>query len=124
MTCTKETIRQHFWWQTLRQDVQKVCSACDTCQHTKKTHSKYGHLPAKEAEAEPWDKLCVDMIGPYTIKVKGKKPLTLWCVTMIDPATGWFEMKNVTDKEAITVAAAVEQTWLTRYPWPAYTSHL
>lgn len=75
-------------------------------------------MPAKEAEAEPWDKLCVDMIGPYSIKVKGKQPMTLWCATMIDPATGWFEMQHVKDKEAMTVAAAVETTWLTCYPWP------
>ena len=27
-------------------------------------------------------------------------------------------MKHVKDKEAMTVAAAVEQTWLIRYPWP------
>lgn len=118
MTRTEETIRQHFWWSTLRHDVHSLCSKCDTCQRTKKTSSKYGHLPAKQAEAEPWDVLCVDMIGPYTIKVKGRQAMTLWCVTMIDPATGWFEMKQVKDKEAITVAAVVEQTWLTRYPWP------
>jgi hypothetical protein len=48
-----------------------------------------------------------------------KKSLTLWCATMIDPATSWFEMKQFKDKEAITVASTVEQTWLTRYPWPA-----
>ncbi|HEY9299078.1 MAG TPA: integrase zinc binding domain-containing protein, partial [Phormidium sp.] len=118
MTRTEETIKQHFWWKNLRQDVHKLCSTCDTCQRTKRTTSKYGHLPAKEAEAEPWDKLCVDMIGPYTIKQHKKKSLTLWCVTMIDPATGWFEMKQVENKEANTVANAVEQTWLTRYPWP------
>ena len=59
------------------------------------------------------------MIGPYSIKQKGKPPLTLWCVTMIDPATSWFEMAQVKDKEAITVALVVEQTWLTRYPWPS-----
>ena len=37
---------------------------------------------------------------------------------MIDPATGWFEMKEIANKEAITIANVVEQTWLTRYPWP------
>ena len=37
---------------------------------------------------------------------------------MIDPATSWFEMKQITNKQAVTVAEAVEQTWLTRYPWP------
>ena len=119
MTRTEETIRQHFWWKTLRDDVHRLCSQCDTCQRTKRINSKYGHLPEKEAEAEPWDKLCVGMIGPYTFKRQGKKPLKLWCVTMIDPATGWFEMREVKDKEAFTVVAlAVEQAWLTRYPWP------
>ena len=37
---------------------------------------------------------------------------------MIDPATSWFEMKQINNKQAITVAHAVEQTWLSRYPWP------
>jgi hypothetical protein len=119
MTRTEQTIRQHFWWKTLREDVQKLCSTCDVCQRTKITHAKYGHLPEKDAECEPWERLCVDMIGPYNIKRKGKKPLTLWCVTMIDPATSWFEIKEVQNREAHTVASVVEQTWLTRYPWPS-----
>jgi len=38
---------------------------------------------------------------------------------MINPATGWFEIKELKDKEAILVANLVEQTWLTRYSWPS-----
>jgi hypothetical protein len=117
-TRTEQTIRQHFWWSNLRDLVHRTCSKCDTCQRTKRTSKKYGHLPAKEAEADPWDVLCVDLIGPYTIKRRGKKNLTLWCVTMIDPATGWFEMKEIPNKEAFTIASLIEQTWLSRYPWP------
>ena len=63
------------------------------------SYKKYGHLPPKEAEAEPWERLCVDLIGPYTIKRKGKEPLRLWCITMIDPATGWLELKQINNKE-------------------------
>ena len=37
---------------------------------------------------------------------------------MIDPATGWMEIKEIKNKEAINVANIVEQAWLTRYPWP------
>jgi len=37
---------------------------------------------------------------------------------MIDSATGWFERKELKDKEAITVTNIVEQTWLPCYPWP------
>jgi len=38
---------------------------------------------------------------------------------MIDPATGWFEMKQLLTKKADEVANAIEIMWLTRYPWPA-----
>ena len=40
------------------------------------------------------------------------------CVTMIDPASGWFEIHQYDDKRAITIANVVEQEWLLWYPWP------
>ena len=88
------------------------------CQINKRNKKKYGHLPEKEAEATPWDILCVDLIGPYTIKRKHKQDLTFWCVTMIDPASGWFELRTIQTKSADGIANLVEQTWLCRYPWP------
>jgi hypothetical protein len=77
------------------------------------SNKKYGHLPIKEAKAEPWERLCVNLIGSYTIKRKGSEPLRLWCITMIDPATGWLDLRELTNKEAITTANVVEQTWPT-----------
>lgn len=119
-TRTELTINQHLTWENLRKSVNQVCSTCHICQLTKRTKKKYGKLPEKQAEAIPWETLCVDMIGPYTIKRKKPKlDLELWCVTMIDPATGWFEIKEVPGtKRADVVANIVEQTWLNRYPWP------
>ena len=100
--------------------MEKACKNCRTCHLSKKKTIKYGKLPPKEAEAVPWDVLCVDLIGPYSIKSKKQpnKEFNLHAVTMIDPATGWFEIKEIANKEAHTVAEVVEQTWLTRYPWP------
>jgi hypothetical protein len=118
-TRTEQTIRQHFYWHNLRKDVATVCRTCPTCQLTKRKTIKYGHLPAKEAESEPWEILCVDTIGPYKIKIKNSKNnYELSCLTMIDPATGWFEMVRIPDKTAISVAQKAELTWFTRYPWP------
>eukprot|EP00957_Ditylum_brightwellii_P070617 5365636-Ditylum_brightwellii.AAC.3 len=37
---------------------------------------------------------------------------------MIDPATGWFEVKETAVRSSNVAANIVEQTWLTRYPWP------
>ena len=118
-TRTEMTIRQHFTWKNLREDIRKICGQCPTCQLTKRHSKKYGKLPPKEPEEIPWDILCVDLIGPYTMVKKGRKKLTLWCVTMIDPATGWFEIAEVPgSKSADRIANIVEQTWLTRYPRP------
>ena len=93
--------------------VKDICKKCPTCQTSKTSSTKYGHLPEKKAEARPWEILCVDLIGPYKIKQRNGKDYVLWCLTMIDPATGWFEIKECPDKEAITIANLVEQVWLT-----------
>ena len=113
------TIRQHFTWKNLDKTVLDVCTKCPTCQTTKRSTRKYGHLPPKEAEAKPWEIVCVDLIGPYTMRrVDGKNVLTLWALTIIDPATGWFEMKTIKEKSAIEIANLLEIVWLSRYPWP------
>ena len=73
MTRIEQTIRQHFTWKKLRRDVEKVCKHCKVCQMTKRKSMAYGKLPPKEAEADPWEILCVDLIGPYKIKNKKQK---------------------------------------------------
>ncbi len=40
----------------------------------------------------PWKALCVDLIGPYTLKGKDGSSIDFMCLTMIDPATSWFEI--------------------------------
>lgn len=63
-TRTEQTIRQHFDWKGLRTTVHTICSKCPTCQKAKVSNQKHGKLPAKQAEVNPWDTLCVDLIGP------------------------------------------------------------
>ena len=76
-------------------------------------------MPEKEAEAIPLDKMCIDLIGPYKIRRKGQEPLVCRCVTMIDPATGWFEICQYDDKWSINMANIAEQESFSRYSWPS-----
>ena len=117
-TRTEHTLRQHFDCKALRTTVHDVCKKCPTCQRAKRTNQKYGKLTPKQAETNPWDKLCVDLIGPYTIPQKGKKLLKLWCLTIINPETGWFEMAQISSKTAAEIADITEKSWFTRYPLP------
>ena len=59
----------------MRDQITNYVSACLTCQKSKRNVKKYGHLPPKEAENEPWDKMCIDLIGPYKIRRQGKPDL-------------------------------------------------
>ena len=111
------TIGQHYYWKNMRTTIKHACGKCPVCQLTKPKTIKYGKLPEKSADVIPWKTLCVDLIGPYTIGT-GKNAATLHCLTMIDPATGWFEIVEIADKSAFEVASALELTWLQRYPWP------
>ena len=61
------------------------------CKSSKKHGKAYGLLPIKKAEIIPWHMLCINLIGPYTFS-KGKNEVKLHCLTMIDPAIGWFEI--------------------------------
>ncbi len=51
-------------------------------------------------------------------KHKKGETLQLWAVTMIDPATGWFEMASTDEKSSLNIANQVEISWSTRCPWP------
>ena len=119
-TRTELTMAQHFTWKGMRRTVQSVCRRCESCQLNKPKTTKVGHLPEKTAEAIPWHTLCIDLIGPYTIGNEKRKDdvATLHCLTMIDPATGWFEIVEIPAKTADVVINILESAWLVRYPRP------
>ena len=103
----------------MQNHVTAFCKTCRTCQLFKKQRKKYGHLPPKEAEARPWSRVNVDLIGPYVVRTPTATH-TLRALTMIDPVTCWFEVTAIPDKNASTVMEAFNNTWLTRYPRPQY----
>jgi hypothetical protein len=122
-TRTEAAIRQHFDLKGLGTMVIATCKKRQLCQKAKLTNQKQGKLPAKLAEENPWDTLCVGLIGPCKIEHKGKKDLKLWCLAVIDPATGWFEMEQISNKTAAEVADIFETTWFTRHPLPQRITH-
>ncbi len=50
----------------------------------------------------PWKALCVDLVGPCTLKGKDGSSIDFMCLTMIDPVTSWFKIV-----ELITVRVTV-----------------
>jgi hypothetical protein len=86
-------------------------------QRTKKTVRKIA--PQDLGQSETMARVDVDLIGPMKIKTPSQE-VELRALTMIDPATGWFEVKDVVSPSAEDCMAAFDDVWLSRYPRPEY----
>ena len=128
----------------MRTTVQKYVKNCHKGQVNKQHKDKYGKLPTKLVIQNPWEELCVDLIGAYTLKGKDKTEIDFMCLAMIDPATSWlknFELPVVDkptipmgtqgrqgilthitpkvpyfDKLSAMISTLVNKTWFSRYP--------
>ena len=70
-------------------------------------------------EAVIWDRLLVDLIGPYQIRREGyDDPRIIKYITLVDTENGWSEIVLYDDNQEATTANRVEKMWLCRYPLP------
>jgi hypothetical protein len=91
-TQLEETTKATMYWKGMRTTIRSLTKSCKTCQVKKKQKLKYGHLPSKTIITVAWRALCVDLIGPYTLKGKDCTTIDFMALTMIDPATSWFKV--------------------------------
>jgi transposase InsO family protein len=87
-------------------------------------HKKYGLLPPKIAESYTVS-LGHGMCGSgESINKKDtsqNKLSVCWlALIMIDPATGWIEIVETTNKSATSIQDLFHSTWLARYPRPQF----
>jgi hypothetical protein len=125
--------------------IQSLTKSCRSCQIDKRQNLKYGHLPPKTIITNPWECLCVNLIVPYTLKGKYNLQINFMALTMIDPASSWFEITElpvitqlcrqtvngkkllianvIFDKTLECIAKLVNKAWLCRTPWSCYLIH-
>ena len=81
-TRTKFNIGQHFYQKGQRKSVHDICSKYHTCQFLCLNKRKYRKPSLKQAETQPWDTICIDLIGKCIMEfykrgrkyvMKGKK---------------------------------------------------
>jgi hypothetical protein len=142
----EEMMRFVMYWKGMHTTIWRYVKSCRSCQVNKRHSQKNGHLPPKLVITTPWKALCVDLIGPYTLKGKDDSSIDFMCLTMIDPATSWFKIvelptvaqkmtvppagkgKKITfdkntkvaepyfDKSSAQISNLVYKTWFSRYP--------
>jgi hypothetical protein len=138
-TRLKETMNAAMYWKGMHTTIWSLTKSCRSCQINKRQSQKYGHLPPKTIYTIPWECLCVDLIGPYTLTGKDNSQIDFMALTMINPASSWFKIAEspvveqirqqkingkelliadeIFDKTSECIAKLVNITWLCRYPW-------
>jgi hypothetical protein len=110
----------------MRHTIQSHVKNCYTCQVNKQHKHKYRKLPVKLVITNLWEALCVDLTGPYTLKGKDGTEIDSMYLTVIDPASSWFEIVELpvtTDavlwiqkgKRAIRLITTLSHHTLTNY---------
>jgi hypothetical protein len=127
-----------MYWKGMRTTIRSLTKSCRSYQINKRQSHRYGHLPPKTVITNPWECLCVNLIGPYTLKGKDNSQIDFMALTMIDPASSWFKIAElpvveqlrpqtvngkelliadeIFDKTSERIAKLVYKTWLCRYP--------
>ena len=73
-----------MYWKSMRNLIQSHTKSSKSCQVNKRKKQKYGKLPTKQVIITPLEYLCVDLIGPYTLRGKDRSEIDFMCLTMID----------------------------------------
>ncbi len=94
-TRLKETMNAVMYWKGMLTTIRSLTKSCRSCQIKKRRNCKYGHLPHKTVITNPWECLCVNLIGPYTLKGKDSLQINFMALTMINPASSWFEIAEL-----------------------------
>jgi hypothetical protein len=94
-SCLEETMRSMMYWKGMCTTIRRYVKTCQSYQINKRHSQKYGHPPPKLVITTPWKALCLGLIGPYTLKGKDGSSIDFMCLTMINPATSWFEIAEL-----------------------------
>lgn len=132
---TLSHLTQYFTWIGIANDVASYISDCDVCQ--RKNRMQLIKDPQPFDLYGPFEHVLMDSCGPFWIPnpayvepsgksgKSGKKQapgpdkfIKAWVIVIVDYFTKIAEFPIVTDHSSATVAAAVYDAWLSRYPKP------
>ncbi len=91
----EETMNAAIYWKGMRTTVQSITKSCKSCQVNKRHTLQYGHLPSKIVISTPCEALCANLVGLYTLNDKDGSAIDFMALTMIVPASSWFELAEL-----------------------------
>jgi hypothetical protein len=111
---TIQKVRERFYWNQVRTDVEKWCKSCDACGARKGPNKRSRGKLQRYNVGAPFERIAFDILGPLPRTKEGNK----YILSVMDYFTKWPETVPIPDQEATTVADALLQNWISRYGTP------
>ncbi|GFT16129.1 retrovirus-related Pol polyprotein from transposon 412 [Trichonephila clavipes] len=110
---TLQKVRERFYWNNVRSDVEKCCRICDPCAAPKGPRKlTRGGLQLCNVGAY-FERIAFDILCPLPRSSDGNNILVV-----MDFFTKWPEAYPISDQEASTVAEVLVQHWISRFRVP------
>ncbi|KAK6172537.1 hypothetical protein SNE40_016172 [Patella caerulea] len=111
---TLSRVKQHFYWYSMRKDVENHVVACPQCSvHKKSSHSHVSGLQEYRA-GSPLDRVQLDILGPFPESRKGNR----YILVLVDQFTKWTEAYPLPDQTAESVARKFVNEFISRFGVP------
>ncbi|GFX15549.1 retrovirus-related Pol polyprotein from transposon 412 [Trichonephila clavipes] len=108
---TLHKFRERFYWNNVRNDVEKCYRTCDSCAARKGPRKRTrGRLQLYNVGA-PFDRIAFDILGPFPRSSDGNNILLVVMVYF----TKWSEAYPISNQEVSTVAEVLVQHWISRF---------
>ena len=100
---THEKIQTRFYWPRMYKEIGIYCQSCHTCQTKRYENQKPMGLMRPRNKALPWEKVSVDIIGPFPLtRLKNK-----YALVIVDLFSGWPEVFPLTEKQNCAEGCAI-----------------
>jgi len=106
-------IRSRFYWPEYLQDVDCLLKACTECQGRGTKGTNRAPLQRYDVGV-PFQRLCVDVMGPYRVTSNGNRYL----ITVLDQFTKWPEALPVPNVRSETIASTLLYQGFSRFGMP------
>ena len=112
---TYERLKLYISWPNMFKDVEEYIKSCETCQINKQTlpNSKT-EMQITDTQKQPWDKIYLDLVGPFSTSEKGNKYL----LTCQDNLSKYLIAIPIQNQSAETVAKHFVYELILRYGIP------
>ena len=113
----EETVRRasrHFYWPNMSETARAVKNVCLTCQERDGPPKPQKELLVPASAAYPFQRLCVDFVGPLKSSTKGHR----YILTVLDTYSRWLEAFPTRTCSAEIVAHILQKDIFPRYGLP------